>query len=485
MERACRSLRNDNQVQLSITQPISDQASNSCVSFYISNQNQSDPYLVNATNSTTFNLMIVAAFASGIVSLLSYFLIWKPLLNKCRGLSLFLPPVCMICQSLLLQYAQTIDDFNTYEYTLLSSTLVPSLHCNFQGVMLLLFNMSDVPPVKTKQEIMNTKLEGSHMVIIMAILFGGCFMITFPDLGYNLIFFIQVALGCACIMYAFTLLPGNCACMSGLVEERVKDEDSIEKIDDLYNNICSDDSLNLSSEDDALEDMMKTRIRRRKLIKQVDLIPMFFSETSYKKEWIIVIEVCLFTVAMVCDTSISGPYLVQHPFSFDVKLFGYCIVAQGLIKMFGMFLIKFTLHFSQVKHGSLICIAALNQIGYYIALAFAGTKSSVIATMFSNIFGGLAFPALFSFIKLNLRDTLDAVVELSIVSSLVVTMSVNALEYFIYQKTRSFFPGIIFLLTAAVIAFSILIILATYITTKMKTKRKTKYYADNMLNSTH
>ena len=485
MERACiNGLPEDEADRITLQRHMYNQAGNSCISHYISGRNQTDNYDVLHANSETLNIMVIAAFGGGVVSILAYFLIWKPLLTKWRSVSLFVPPVCMLFQSLLLLHVESIPNYHTYKYTVLSSVMLPSLHCSFQGVFLLYFHMSEIPEVKAKREIMSTRLDGSHVVIFVSILISGCFIVGCFDLTYNLVFFFQFTLGSVNIMYAITLLPTDTPCMSGTEEDvDVKDGGVGEEKEEMKDD-NSDEYSDSSTEELLLGDLAKRRNDGGLLTKQLNLLkeaPMIFSETSYKMELIVIIEVCVFTVAAIADVGISGIYFVQIAGPFDLRVFGGCIAAQGIIKIAGMFFIKTATRFTELKHASLICIAVVNYVIYYVALALVSTKVLVLAVMFTNVFGGLAIPTIFSYIKINFRETTEAVVEISMISSLLITLGYNALQYFLYEKTRNLYHGAVFILTAAVLVISAMIICATYVTTTKKNKRKSKYFADQLL----
>lgn len=495
MERSCIALLPaDQSVLYTFDQHGFNKITNSCVSFYVTGLNNTQSEIaINAVNQTS-NIMILAAFGGGVISLLSYFLIWKPLLNRCRSLAVFFPPVCLVAQSIILIQAQNIRDFETYKYTVLASVLVPSLHANFQGVFLQLYHMTEVPEVKTNRALMHTRLDGSHTVIFIAIAIGGAFVTGCFDISYNLVFFLQFTLGSVNIMYAITLMPSN-SCMEGVEEDDEDDEEEEVKINQGKEDAKTEKrKISLRSSDSSVEEFFLGDLAKKKkdggllTTNKVNILkeaPMIFTETSYRMELIVVIEICVFTAALLSDTTFAGLYFVQHDFNFDLRIFGGLVLAQGIVKICGMLFMKFIIRFTQVKHGSLIGIALLNYIVYYIALSLASSTTVIMVVMFTNIFGGLALPTIFSYMKINFKETTETVLELSVLSSILVAMAFNALTSFLYDKTHALFPGTIFALTAALLAICGIIIVATYYSTSKKNKRMSKYFADRLLNNSN
>ena len=209
---------------------------------------------------------------------------------------------------------------------------------------------------------------------------------------------------------------------------------------------------------------------------------MIFSESSYRKEFVVIIELTIFTVAIIADTTLSGPYLMQKPFEFSIQEYGYCVSLQGLSKLVGLLLLKVCLHLKGIKHGTVIALAAINYISYYILVGLAHSKLVIYMAMTCNAFGGIALPVIASFIMLNFSDTRKLVIELAAASSLIATLGFSSLEYFVYIKTKNVVPGAVFFLTAAIIVLGFVLAVATYFSTTVRNRRKTKDYADTLLN---
>jgi len=447
---------------------------------------QTDSCIKNYLNSTlhyktidlvdyhTINTMIVASIGSAISSLGAYFIIWKPILSKCRTIAVLLPPVCLLLQSFLQMYALKFIKFPFFNYIIIAAVCVPSFHANFQGV-LLLFHQLKAPieklNFKQRQEYANMKLEFSHCSLFIAIIFVGFVIGTCFDLSYILVFMLESMFTALTCVYGILMLPNTCSC-------DIKDEETDTTPDDDL------DSLS-SHEERQLTNMAKFKEDKGLLSNESNLFteaPMIFSETSYQKEFVIIIELAVFTIAVIADTAIIGPYLIQKPFSFSLKEIGYCISLQGMTKTVGFLLIKTCLYFKGIKHGTLILISALNYVIYYIVIGTAKTKTMIYFAMVTNIFGGLALPTISSFIMLNFNETSATVLELGTISSLIVMVGFSSLEYFIYIKTVNIMPGAIFLVTAAIIVVGFVLALGTFFSTTIRNKRRTKDFADTLLN---
>ena len=210
--------------------------------------------------------------------------------------------------------------------------------------------------------------------------------------------------------------------------------------------------------------------------------PMIFSETSYRKELMIIVEIGIFTIALISDSMISGPYLLQGPFNLSVAEYGYCITLQGIAKIFGVFVVQTVAYFSPCKHGGLIILGGLNIVLYYTLMGVVQDTFSLYGVMILNMFGGLVFPTIASFMKINFAKTLGIVLEIAMISSLIVTVGFHGFEYYIYSITRNLFPGAVFLLTAGLIFLGFMIASVTYFSTTIRNRRNTKEVTDKLLN---
>lgn len=451
----------------------------SCIDTYMTglNKTTSMKFDVSQINHDTLNIMIVGSVASAILSLASYFLIWKPTLSNCRIIAVFLPPLCILCQCILFSYALTVKSTTTFKIIILAGVLMPSFHCQFQGVFLLFYRLTanlEQRTFKQRRDIVNTKLELSHILVFAAVIFGGFVISTCFDLSYSLVFVLQFTLAFANALYALLLAPISCSCLTEIENDGDKKDKS------------TDDSASSSEEEEQIL-LQQARISKDKglLSNETNLFteaPMIFSETSYRKELIVIIELSIFTIAIIADSNISGPYLLQPPFELTLRDYGYCVASQGVAKIIGLFLMKILNYFSPFKHSSMISIAALNYIIYYTVLAVIPSKEYIYISLVLNIFGGIAIPTLLSFMKTNFTETIDTLLEISTISSLIVTVGFSSIEYYVYMKTRSIYPGSVFLVTAAMILLGFVFVFGTYFSTTIKNKRRTKEYADQLLN---
>lgn len=456
--------------------------SNSCIDQFMTGRKQSNATnieFVEEINGQTINLMIVGSISTAVLSLLSYFLIWKPTLQRCRPLAMFLPPLCLLCQCVLLSYAQTLQDTHTFRYVMIACVLLPCLHSNFQGVLLLMFKMSkenDDTKLKKHREISAIKIEGSYGMLFMSFLICGLVISFCFDMSYSVLFVLQFTMGLLCALYGYLLIPSNdMTCLTG-VEKNESEENNNES-----------DSETSSDEEQILmmRKSAKTQDDNGLLSQQGNLFseaPMIFSEVSYRKEMFVILEISVFTIAIISDSTISGPYLLQSPFKLTLREYGFCIMAQGASKLFGIFIVQTIAYFSPCKHGTLVVLGAFNTILYYVFLGVVQEPYLVYGIMMLNIFGGTMFPAIASFININFTDTLETVLDISTISSLIVTVGFNGLEYYVYMKTRGVYPGTIFLMTSAVLLIGLVIAGGTYLSSTIKNRRKTKDYADKLLN---
>ena len=211
--------------------------------------------------------------------------------------------------------------------------------------------------------------------------------------------------------------------------------------------------------------------------------PLIFTETTYQMEFIIVVEVCVFTIALLGDTDVGVFYVIDIWHALDFSSIGLLIVAQGGVKIIGLFIIKLLIFYVQVTHGICITVSLVNYVVYYTMLTFGTSRTLVAASMFVNIFGALAFPTIFSFIKINLQRTAETVVDISMLLSFILALIFGGLKLLIYGQFRAVFPGASFAFTASVLVISGALLGATYIASTIKNKRNSKDYADKLLNS--
>ena len=199
-------------------------------------------------------------------------------------------------------------------------------------------------------------------------------------------------------------------------------------------------------------------------------------------EVVLIVEVCVFTVALCGDVDIGVLYVIEVCHSLDFSYLGMLVAAQAVAKIAGLVVAKVVIYYMQVKHGVCIALCVLNYILYYTVLVFASTKPVLAAAMFVNVFGPLAFPSILSFIKVNLHETAEIVLDCSAVLSFTVATIFGALKLSLYQKTRTVFPGASFALVASLLLISGVLLGASYLTSSVKSQRKSKNNADKLLN---
>ena len=440
---------------------------------------------ISEINTVTVNYMIVGSILGAVLSLISYFIMWKPVTRKCKPLAILLPPICILCQCVLFSYSLTISNTNTFKYVVLAGVLLPCLHCNFQGVFLLMFELTNEDNDVTKirqREIGTVKIEGSYATILFSFVMSGAIIAFCFDMSYSVLFVLQFTMGLLTTLYGAMLLPfKNIGCLDGTESDEEKEKGTITD-----NGEDDEDFLDTSDEEEIF------LMRRSQGQNEVSLFtkdgnilneaPMIFSETSYRKELLIIVEISIFTIALVSDSMISGPYLIQAPFNLTVGRYGYCIAAQGVSKIFGIFVIQTITYFKPLKHGGLVVLGGLNTVLYYTLLGVVQDVYALYGVMVINIFGGILLPTIASFIKINFSDTRQTVLEISMISSLIVNVGFHGIEYYIYSVTRTIFPGTIFLVTAALILLGFMVAGVTYFTTTVRNKRKTKEITDKLLN---
>ena len=161
-------------------------------------------------NSETLNYMIVGSIVGAVLSLISYFIIWKPILRKCKPLAVLLPPVCILCQCVLFSYSLTVNDTKTFKYVVLSGVILPCLHSNFQGIFLLMFELTrerdDVIYVRPR-EITTVKIEGSYATVLLSMVFSGIMIAMCFDMEYSVLFVLQFTMGLMTTLYGAMLIP--------------------------------------------------------------------------------------------------------------------------------------------------------------------------------------------------------------------------------------------------------------------------------------
>ena len=419
---------------------------NSCVETYF-HLNSTVLEKKELVGSDVTDIMIITAIISSIIALFCYFVLWKPILRRCPTLSVLIPPICLATQSFLQMYAEKYIQSPYFQYFIVASVCIPSLHGSFQGVLTLYFHMKSTYgqlKFKKTRNFEGTKLEVSNGFPFFAMVFAGFIISTCFEMTYTMIFLLEsVFSGLTCI-YGILMLPSKWKC--DINRHGFHESESDES---------SDDDSVTSEEARILTNMAKIKQDRGLLSNQNNLFseaPMIFSESSYRKEFVVIIELTIFTVAIIADTTLSGPYLMQKPFEFSIK------------------------------HGTVIALAAINYISYYILVGLAHSKVVIYMAMTCNAFGGIALPVIASFIMLNFSDTRKLVIELAAAGSLIATLGFSSLEYFVYIKTKNVVPGAVFFLTAAIIVLGFVLALATYFSTTVRNRRKTKDYADTLLN---
>ena len=449
---------------------------NSCVETYF-HLNSTVLEKKELVGSDVTDIMIITAIISSIIALFCYFVVWKPILRRCPTLSVLIPPICLATQSFLQMYAEKYIQSPYFQYFIVASVCIPSLHGSFQGVLTLYFHMKSTYgqlKFKKTRDFEGTKLEVSNGFPFFAMVFAGFIISTCFEMTYTMIFLLEsVFSGLTCI-YGILMLPSKWKC--DINRHGFHESESDES---------SDDDSVTSEEARILTNMAKIKQDRGLLSNQNNLFseaPMIFSESSYRKEFVVIIELTIFTVAIIADTTLSGPYLMQKPFEFSIQEYGYCVSLQGLSKLVGLLLLKVCLHLKGIKHGTVIALAAINYISYYILVGLAHSKVVIYMAMTCNAFGGIALPVIASFIMLNFSDTRKLVIELAAAGSLIATLGFSSLEYFVYIKTKNVVPGAVFFLTAAIIVLGFVLALATYFSTTVRNRRKTKDYADTLLN---
>jgi len=443
--------------------------------------------LVTQINNDTLNYMIVGSIVGAVLSLVSYFILWKPILRKCKPLAVLFPPVCILCQCVLFSYSLTVSDTKTFKYVILSGVVLPCLHSNFQGILLLMFELTkerdDEQVIKVRQrEITTVKIEGSYATVIVSMVLSGALIAFCFDMAYSVLFVLQFTMGLLTTLYGAMLIPfKQISCLSQDQSEGTDQQnDKIPKDD-------AEDSFLDSSDEEEIFLMRRSQGKTQAGLFTNDSnifseAPMIFSETSYRKELLVIVEISIFTIALISDSMISGPYLLQGPFDLSVSQYGYCISAQGIAKIFGIFVVQTISYFKPLKHGGLIALGGFNIVLYYTLLGVVQDTYALYGVMVLNIFGGVVFPVISSFMKVTFTDTLGTVLEISIISSLIVTVGFHSFEYFIFSITRGVFPGTVFLLTAGLIFLGFMIAGMTYFSTTVRNRRKTKEITDKLLN---
>eukprot|EP00111_Clytia_hemisphaerica_P006379 TCONS_00018491-protein len=483
MERLCIQTYTPHKVKFDLFH-MQNTTRGSCINLYMTNtlKNQTHMDFVSQVNKDTLNYMIVGSIVGAIISLLSYFLIWKPVLRKCKPLAVLLPPICILCQCVLFSYSLSIEDTKTFKYVILSGVVLPCLHSNFQGMFLLMFELTkereaDVIQVR-QREITTVKIEGSYATIFLSMVVSGMMIAFCFDMAYSVLFVLQFTMGLLTTLYGAMLIPfKEISCSKDTNDEKESNE----------NDDDEDEHLLDSSDEEEIFLMRRSQGKTETGLFSIESnifseAPMIFSETSYRKELMIIVEISIFTIALISDSMISGPYLLQAPFNLSVSQYGYCISAQGVAKIFGILVVQTVAYFKPCKHGGLIVLGGLNIILYYTLLGVVQDSLSLFGVMVINIFGGAVFPTISSFMKINFTKTLGTVLEIAIISSLIVTVGFHGFEYFIYSITRNIFPGTVFLLTAGLILLGFMIASVTYFTTTVRNRRKTKEITDKLLN---
>ena len=127
-------------------------------------------------------------------------------------------------------------------------------------------------------------------------------------------------------------------------------------------------------------------------------------------------------------------------------------------------------------------MGGLNIVLYYTLLGVVQDTYTLYGVMVLNMFGGVIFPTIASFMKINFSKTLGLVLEIAMISSLIVTVGFHGFEYYIYSITRNLYPGSVFLLTAGLIFLGFMIASVTYFSTTIRNRRNTKEITDKLLN---
>ena len=454
-------------------------------------------------NSETLNYMIVGSIIGAVLSLVSYFIIWKPVLRKCKALAVLLPPVCILCQCVLFSYSLTVNDTKTFKYVVLSGVILPCLHSNFQGIFLLMFELTrDRDNVdytsRRSREITTVKIEGSYATVLLSMVMSGIMISFCFDMAYSVLFVLQFTMGLMTTLYGAMLIPfKDITCVNNDSDE----EDGNRNDSDGKGNKEDGKWMKINGTEDEVEnhfldssDEEEIYLMRKSQGKSdttglfgddgsiFSEAPMIFSETSYRKELMIIVEIGIFTIALISDSMISGPYLLQEPFNLSVTEYGYCITIQGIAKIFGVFVVQTVAYFMPCKHGGLVIVGGLNIVLYYTLLGVVQDTYALYGVMVLNMFGGIIFPTIASFMKINFHKTLGLVLEISMISSLIVTVGFHGFEYYIYSVTRNLYPGSVFLLTAGLIFLGFMIASVTYFSTTIRNRRNTKEITDKLLN---
>ena len=451
-------------------------------------------------NSETLNYMIVGSIIGAVLSLVSYFIIWKPVLRKCKALAVLLPPVCILCQCVLFSYSLTVSDTKTFKYVVLSGVILPCLHSNFQGIFLLMFELTrdrdDVDYSKRSRQITTVKIEGSYATVLLSMVISGIMISFCFDMAYSVLFVLQFTMGLMTTLYGAMLIPfKDITCVNndgdeskgGEGDEGNKDQNWMEMKSSNGDDDTEDRFLS-SSDEEEIYLMRKSQGKSDTTGLFADdgsifsEAPMIFSETSYRKELMIIVEIGIFTIALISDSMISGPYLLQEPFNLSVTEYGYCITIQGVAKIFGVFVVQTVAYFIPCKHGGLVILGGLNIVLYYTLLGVVQDTYTLYGVMVLNMFGGVIFPTIASFMKINFSKTLGLVLEIAMISSLIVTVGFHGFEYYIYSITRNLYPGSVFLLTAGLIFLGFMIASVTYFSTTIRNRRNTKEITDKLLN---
>ena len=441
-------------------------------------------------NSETLNYMIVGSIIGAVLSLVSYFIIWKPVLRRCKPLAVLLPPVCILCQCVLFSYSLTVNDTKTFKYVVLSGVILPCLHSNFQGIFLLMFELTrdrdDVIYVRSR-EITTVKIEGSYATVLLSIVVSGIMISFCFDMDYSVLFVLQFTMGLLTTLYGTILIPFKEITCLKEGSEGEEEDGSTTKMKKENAAEDEDEHFLSSSDEEEIFLMRKSQGKSETGLFSEDgsifsEAPMIFSETSYRKELMIIVEICIFTIALISDSMISGPYLLQAPFNMSVTEYGYCITIQGMAKIFGVFVVQTVAYFIPCKHGGLIIMGGLNIVFYYTLLGVVQDTYALYGVMVLNMFGGIVFPTIASFMKINFSNTLGIVLEIAMISSLIVTVGFHSFEYYIYSITRNFYPGSVFLLTAGLIFLGFMVASVTYFSTTIRNRRNTKEITDKLLN---
>ena len=444
----------------------------SCIYELQSNEIMSEIKLV-LNKSITFTIIVTTI--SACISLVSYFVVWKPILRSCLKFSLIIPPLCILSQSILFTIALEIKDTTKVRYTMLAAILVPAFHCNFQGVLLLYYRLTENDEQTKGLRKNNYVMYNPHIsVFFAAIAIAGLIIASLMELKNSMIFMIQFITSIVFFLYATIMKPYPFEC-------NLKDELKADTDEDCER---SDDEDSCYSEDEFLaRNLQENSVFSRKS-SILNEAPLLFSNTSYKKNVVVLILLAVFTVALVGDTTLSGSYLLlQRPFMFSITQYGYCISIQAATKVIGFLLMRYFLQLKGLSHGTLITISATNYIVYYFILSVMRSKIGVFIALISNIFGGIALPTILSFIRTNFcASPTKLILEVGVISSIITSMSFTTMQELIYLKVRSFFPGVAFTLATSVLLVGFVIAFAVYISTRVQSKRRTKEYADRLLN---